>query len=246
MSLIKQFPVFRKTVVYCCSGPSSPTLLRTRTLRLLDSEDEGISILLNVENYSANDRTPHVKRLDSIRLYLRHRKNGEFPLHWTHKETVPPLQCDLYNWCGVLMSQKEKVRAVKFPPRSDPLLPKHNSSHKKGKHLALQGKPSSILKYFDRMGFSGTSNTEITSKVTISKSISPSKHSGNYMYHLLQYKINTAFCSHTFSTGCGHVSGSCERGNELSFCVRYGDFLNWLRNVSFLRTLLHILSKVVN
>jgi len=69
------------------------------------------------------------------------------------------------------------------------------------------------------MGFSGTPHTEIASKVTISKSISPSKHSGNYMYHLLQYKINTVFCSHTFGARCGQMSGSCERGNEPSFWV---------------------------
>jgi hypothetical protein len=88
VSLIKHFPTFRKSVVCCCSEPSSPTLLRARTLKLLDSEDEGISILLIVENYSLSDRTPHAKRLDSIRLYLRHRKNGEFPLHWSHKENT--------------------------------------------------------------------------------------------------------------------------------------------------------------
>jgi hypothetical protein len=36
------------------------------------------------------------------------------------------------------------------------------------------------------MAFSGTSHTETISKIAIPTSINPSKHNGNYMYHLLQ------------------------------------------------------------
>jgi len=146
------------------------------------------------------------------------------------------------------MSQKEKVRAVKFPPRSDPLLPKQSSSDKKKENtLPYKGSRRQFWNLSDRMDFSGSSHTETASKVTISKSIGPLKHNGNYMSHLLQYRIIIVFCSHTFVTGWGQVSGSCERGNEPSFWIRYGDFLNWLRNVSFLRnSLLHVLSKVIN
>lgn len=81
MSLIKQFPKFRKKNKLMFIAVQDQTVLHSCAQEFLDYlilKTKAPSILLNVENYSPNDRAPHAKRLDSIRLYLIHRKTESF------------------------------------------------------------------------------------------------------------------------------------------------------------------------
>jgi hypothetical protein len=110
-----------------------------------------LKILERSEGYylgcDSNDDLPYYTASNrEDRNVLSHRSEAQTPMPLRVNGTIASLDCDLREWCGSNEErerEREKVRAVKFPPRSDPLLFKH-SSNKKKKIVYNRG-PSSIL-----------------------------------------------------------------------------------------------------
>jgi hypothetical protein len=163
VSLGEWFPTFRKIIVSPPPRPSSPMILRAKEHRLLDPEDGGTKILRNVGSNSPNDTASHPRRPECITFYLRQKGTRSFPsIVPTMKKHSATAMRPVQLTRG-LMRQKERARAVKFPPRSGPLLSKH-SSHKNENSLPYKGSRHQFLNISHRSGLSTMSHTEIASK----------------------------------------------------------------------------------